>query len=480
MLARRRLRRAMTFDSVTFALFLPLVYLGYWALRSVRAQNAFLLAASYVFYGAWDWRFLGLILGTSLLSWGAALGIERGRHRRAWLALALVASLGALAVFKYLDWGIESLAALLSALGLEAHLSTLGLVLPVGISFYTFQALSYAIDVYRGDLKATRDPVELLTYVAFFPQLVAGPIERGTHLLPQFQRARAFDAQKATDGALQMLYGLAVKVLVADRLAEVVDPVYAHPDAHDPWVILVGTWAFALQIYGDFAGYSHIAIGAARLFGFSLSRNFAYPYFSTSPGEFWDRWHISLSTWFRDYVYIPLGGSRVSAWRRRLNVFIVFVLSGIWHGAAWTFVAWGAFWGFFVALAPARDRTEADRPMGKGLVPSPSALLRAVLVFHLACIGWVFFRASSLESALVVLERLGRLPSTTVPIGLFDETVALMGGFVLWEWLQRHAPHGLTLRSHGTIGRALVALAVLVLVAAWGQVRTVPFIYFQF
>jgi D-alanyl-lipoteichoic acid acyltransferase DltB (MBOAT superfamily) len=480
MLAPRRARRAMTFDSVTFALFLPVVFLGYWALPTVRAQNLFLLAASYVFYGAWNWRFLGLILAMSLVCWVAGLGIERGRHKNAWLGVSLVTNLGTLGVFKYLDWGIASFSELLGLFGLEAHPDALGLVLPVGISFHTFQALSYAIDVHRGRMKATVDPIAFLTFVAFFPQLVAGPIERSTHILPQFSAPRVFDAQRATDGALQMLYGLVTKVVVADRLAEVVDAAYASPEEQSPWALLVATWAFAFQIYGDFAGYSHMAVGAARLFGFSLSRNFAYPYFSTSPGEFWDRWHISLSTWFRDYVYIPLGGSRVSAWRRRLNVFLVFVLSGVWHGAAWTFVAWGAFWGLWVALSPARDKTEADRPMGKGLVPRASDLVRAVLVFHVACVGWVFFRATSLESALTVLERLTLLPTTTIPPGVFDVALPIIVAFAGWEWMQRHAPHGLTLRHHGPLGRTAVALAVLVLCAAWGQVRTVPFIYFQF
>lgn len=469
----------MTFDSVTFALFLPLVYALYWALPTVRAQNVLLLVASYVFYGAWDPRFLGLLFLASCVDYFAGLGIAKGRYPRAWLALTLVNNLGILLTFKYLDWGITSFVDLCALAGVQADVATLGLILPVGISFYTFQTLSYGFDVYRKDLTPTRDFVAFLTFVAFFPQLVAGPIERATHLLPQFLGPRKFDRRQAIDGGFQMLYGLVVKVVVSDRLAAIVNPVYADPENQGPWALLVATWAFAFQIYGDFAGYSHIAIGSARLFGFSLMRNFAYPYFAMSPAEFWDRWHISLSTWFRDYVYIPLGGNRVGPIRRRFNVFLTFLVSGIWHGANWTFLAWGAYWGVLVALLP-RRRTDLGRPMGKNLVPRLGDAFSAFLMFQVACIGWVFFRAESMTDALAVFSGLSHLFTTTLPVGVFDPLIPILVPFVAWEWWNRRFPHGLTLRSMSSRGRLLTAFAVVLLVAAWGEVRTVPFIYFQF
>jgi alginate O-acetyltransferase complex protein AlgI len=477
----------MTFDSVTFLLFLPPVFLLYWALPTTRSQNFFLLAASYVFYGAWNWRFVPLILITSLIEWWAVLRMEKagkGRpgRRKLWLGVTLAVNLGTLAVFKYLDWGIESFVALGNALGFHPSVATLGLVLPVGISFHTFQALTYGIDVYRGHEKPTRDPIAFLAFVGFFPQLVAGPIEKSTHLLPQFLRPRRFDADSAVDGLCQMLYGLVLKCLLADRLAEVADPVFDNPDGQGPWAVVIASWAFAFQIYGDFAGYSHMAIGCARLFGFSLTANFAYPYFSRTPGEFWHRWHMSLSGWFRDYVYIPLGGSRHSALRTRVNVFLVFLLSGIWHGAAWTFVAWGAFWGVLVALqGSGGPRTDLRSPLGHGMVPGLKDALMAFAVFNVACIGWIFFRSASVETAWALVSRVPGIFQTSVP-GYEQLRPALypISLIVVWEWWNRHQPHGLVLRRLTPAARFAVVLAVIAMIAAHGQVRTVPFIYFQF
>ena len=477
----------MTFDSVTFFVFVPVVFLVYWMLPTTRAQNAFLLVASYVFYGAWNWRYVPLIFVTSLIEWWAVLEMEAAgpaapRRRKFWLGVTLAVNLGTLAVFKYLDWGIESFAALLALFGLPPSIATLGLVLPVGISFHTFQALTYGIDVYRGRERPTRDVVAFLAFVGFFPQLVAGPIEKSSHLLPQFLRARRFDSALAIDGLGQMLYGLILKCLVADRLAEVVDAVFDAPAGRGPWAVLIASWAFAFQIYGDFAGYSHMAIGCARLFGFSLAQNFAYPYFSRSPGEFWHRWHMSLSGWFRDYVYIPLGGSRVPWLRARLNVFLVFLLSGIWHGAAWTFVAWGAYWGVLVALqGSVGPRTELRSPMGHGLLPKLTDLIAALVVFHIACIGWIFFRADTVEIAWSLLSRLPDLAGSALPT--FEElrpALVPIGLIVAWEWLCRHQLHGLVLRRLTPMTRLALVIVALVVIADCGVIRTVPFIYFQF
>ncbi len=322
----------MLFNSVEFFLFLPVVFCLYWSLAP-RAQNVLLLAASYLFYGSWDWRFLGLIILSSFTDYIAGEKIANGSRPKAWLLLSLVVNLGALVVFKYLDFGIESLSELLMLFGVTPHLPTLRIVLPVGISFYTFQTLSYTIDIYFGKGKATNDPIAFFTFVAFFPQLVAGPIERATSLLPQFLTTRRFDASLAADGARQILYGMFLKVVIADNLAPIVDAAYGDPSNTSGLTLLLATYAFAFQIYGDFAGYSHIAIGCSRLFGVSLRRNFAYPYFSSNAREFWQRWHMSLSTWFRDYCYIPLGGNRCSVLRSKFNVFVTFLLSGLWHGA---------------------------------------------------------------------------------------------------------------------------------------------------
>jgi D-alanyl-lipoteichoic acid acyltransferase DltB (MBOAT superfamily) len=475
----------MTFDSVTFLAFLPIVFVLYWALPTVRAQNAFLLAASYVFYGAWNWRYVPLIFVTSVIEWWAVARMfdaTDARAKKRWLALTLIVNLGTLGVFKYLDWGIESFVALAGVFGFHPSIEVLGLVLPIGISFHTFQALTYGIDVYRGDAKPTRDPIAFLAFVGFFPQLVAGPIEKSTHLLPQFLRPRTFDSGRAIDGLGQMLYGLVLKCLVADRLAGFVDPIFDAPEGRTSWDVLFGSWAFAFQIYGDFAGYSHMAIGCARLFGFDLVRNFAYPYFSRSAGEFWHRWHMSLSNWFRDYVYIPLGGSRVSPLRARFNVFLVFLLSGIWHGAAWTFVAWGAYWGVLVALqGGGGPKTELGRPLGSGSLPRLPDLVRAVVVFHVACIGWIFFRSSSIDVALQLISQLRELPTTTVPTWDSVRPALLpITMLVMWEWGARHQPHGLALRRSHPITRVGVVVLAMWLLASFGPVETIPFIYFQF
>jgi D-alanyl-lipoteichoic acid acyltransferase DltB (MBOAT superfamily) len=466
----------MLFDSYHFFVFLPVVYLLYWS-ASRRVQNALLLVASYVFYGWWDWRFLGLIVASSLVDYVAALGIVSGRRRRAWLALSLVVNLGALGVFKYLDFGIESFAALLEAIGLTPHLPTLRLVLPVGISFYTFQTLSYTIDVYRGRLEPTRDVLAFFAFVAFFPQLVAGPIERAEHLLTCFLHDRRFDASRAADGCRQILYGLFLKIVVADNLASIVDAAYAHPDRASGSALLFGTYAFAFQIYGDFAGYSHIAIGCGRLFGIDLRRNFAYPYFSQSPAEFWRRWHISLSTWFRDYVYIPLGGGRGGAIRRACNVLVTFVLSGLWHGAGATFVVWGGLHGLFVAAQGWAPRTDLADP-----VPTVSlrALVRVVLTFHLMSLAWVFFRAPTTSDATGIVRRIAGAVVHGEIAAPDDMLLLLVGTVVGIEWRHRRAAHPLQLDTAAGWQRWAAYGTLVLAMALFGRVETIPFIYFQF
>jgi len=338
------------FNSISFAVFLPVVFTLYWLLkrRGPRTQNLLIILASYVFYGWWDYRFLSLIVISSAVDYlaGGRISPEtRPRWRKCWLAVSLAVNLGVLGFFKYFDFFAQSAQELMMSLGLNPDFPTLRIILPVGISFYTFQTLSYTIDIYRKKTPAIRDPVAFFAFVAFFPQLVAGPIERAKSLLPQFLRARNFDGVAARDGCKQILWGLFKKVVIADRLAGVADPVFADYAAYSGADQGIAIFAFAIQIYCDFSGYSDIAIGTARLFGINLMQNFSFPYFSRDIAEFWRRWHISLSTWFRDYVYVPLGGNRKGLAVRARNVMITFLVSGLWHGANWTFVAWGLIHG---------------------------------------------------------------------------------------------------------------------------------------
>jgi D-alanyl-lipoteichoic acid acyltransferase DltB (MBOAT superfamily) len=344
----------MLFNSIEFALFLPLVFLLYWFVfnRNWRWQNLLVVIVSYVFYGWWDWKFLILIAITSFCSWlcgiymgeKSSLRMKDKRHvnRRWYFMLAnIVLNLGILGFFKYYNFFVDSFVQAFGVFGFQLHLQSLKIILPVGISFYTFQALSYTIDVYRGDIRPTKDIIAFFAFISFFPQLVAGPIERATNLLPQFLRPRSFSYPQAVDGCRQMLWGFFKKVVVADNCALYVDLIFKDYQNRPASSLVFAAILFAFQIYGDFSGYSDIAIGSSKLFGISLMQNFAYPYFSRDIAEFWRRWHISLSTWFRDYVYIPLGGSRVGLAKQIRNVFVIFLLSGFWHGASWNFIIWG-------------------------------------------------------------------------------------------------------------------------------------------
>lgn len=339
----------MLFNSIEFLLFLPIVFLLYWfVFRQHRLQNLLVVVASYVFYGWWDWRFLLLIVFTSACSYTSGLLLEKNEGKRGVQkcisAANIVVNLAVLGFFKYFNFFVENLDSLVNTLfGYELGWVTLKIILPVGISFYTFQALSYSIDVYKHNIKATHDPIEFFAYISFFPQLVAGPIERATNLLPQFQKERKFDYAQSVDGLRQMLWGFFKKLVVADNCAAIVNQYWGQYQELSGLSLFILGVLFTFQIYCDFSGYSDIAIGCARLFGINLMRNFNFPYFSRSIPEFWRRWHISLTTWFRDYIYFPLGGSRCSRWKTIRNVFIVWGISGLWHGANWTFVCWGLY-----------------------------------------------------------------------------------------------------------------------------------------
>ena len=342
----------MLFNSFTFVIFLPTVFLLYWFVfnKNLKLQNFFLLIVSYIFYGWWDWRFLSLIFISSMVDYIVGLSIYKtddSSKRKRLLLISMFVNLGFLGFFKYYNFFADSLIDLFSNFSISLHPRTLNIILPVGISFYTFQTMSYTLDIYRKKMEPTNDIIAFFAFVSFFPQLVAGPIERAKNLLPQFMKKRKFDYETATDGLRQILWGLLKKIIIADSCAHVVDYIFANYQFYNGSVLLMGVIFFAFQIYGDFSGYSDIAIGSAKLFGFDLMRNFAYPYFSRNIAEFWRRWHISLSTWFRDYVYIPLGGSYVNKWKRIRNIIITFTVSGFWHGANWTFIFWGFLNGIY-------------------------------------------------------------------------------------------------------------------------------------
>ncbi|MBK6753154.1 MAG: MBOAT family protein [Flavobacteriales bacterium] len=482
----------MLFNSIDFAVFLPIVFVLYWTVfrNSVRARNWFLIAAGCVFYGWWDWRFLALWLFTAGVDYLVALGFSRTEdtgRRKFLMGLSLTANLGLLGFFKYFDFFLLSFVDAFSFFGHPIDARPLGIVLPVGISFYTFQSLSYTFDVYRRKLPAVKDPSTFFAFVSFFPQLLAGPIERAHHMLPQFGTKRNFNEAMAYDGVRQMLWGLFKKVVVADNCAAIVNPIFADHATQDGSTLALAIVLFAFQIYGDFSGYSDIAIGCARLFGFELMRNFAYPYFSRDIAEFWRRWHISLSTWFRDYLYIPLGGSRHGKARTVRNTMIIFLVSGFWHGANWTFLAWGAVNGLLLLPLLLRDKHHAMTGIvaeGRWL-PTLREAGQVLFTFLLACFAWTFFRAKNMGQAFDIL---GTIASPS-----FFQSPSLGGGKVLWaagigilitlglEWLARSRQYGLQL--DGILPRpirlavyyGLIGLLILTAPLGGGE-----FIYFQF
>ena len=480
----------MLFNSFEFLIFLPAVFLLYWfVFKPLKWQNLFVVAASYLFYGWWDWRFLILIAITTFCSYASGLLIQKyaGRRtrRRIVCATNILLNLIILGIFKYLNFFGENFALLLDALGFKCDWVTLDILLPVGISFYTFQALSYTIDVYRGNIQPTRNIVAFFAFISFFPQLVAGPIERATNLLPQFLVPRKFDYAKAVDGMRQILWGLFKKMVVADNCSVAVNMIFDQYQSLDGFTLFIGGLLFTFQIYGDFSGYSDIAIGTARLFGINLMRNFNYPYFSRNIAEFWRRWHISLTTWFRDYVYFPLGGSRRGKWKTIRNTFIIFLVSGMWHGANWTFICWGAYNAllFMPLLIVGRNRRYTDVVAQGRLLPSFKELLQIVVTFLLVVVGWIIFRAENINDAfnyitLMATDFTPHLPEHGKSALLY---IAIL---MIVEWLHRDRQFGLQISDGGGLlarrevrWTIYVILALFTLLCAGTQEE---FIYFQF
>jgi D-alanyl-lipoteichoic acid acyltransferase DltB (MBOAT superfamily) len=481
----------MLFNSVDFAIFLPVVFILYWFVvnKNLKLQNLLIVASSYFFYGWWDWRFLGLILFSSIVDYLVGIGLsdQKNQAKRKilfWTSISI--NLGLLGFFKYYNFFLENFIIAFSFFGYEIKGNSLNIILPVGISFYTFQTMSYTIDVFKRKLEPTKDFITFSAYVSFFPQLVAGPIERATNLLPQFYRKRIFDYSLAVDGMRQILWGLFKKVVIADKCGEYANLIFNNSNEYSGSTLLLGAVLFSFQIYGDFSGYSDIAIGTSRLFGFNLMRNFNFPYFSRDIAEFWRRWHISLSTWFRDYLYIPLGGSQGNTYTKIMNTFIIFIVSGLWHGANWTFVIWGALNAvyFLPLLLTNRNRIYLETVGLNNILPTFKEFISIVVTFILTTFAWIFFRARDITHASSYISELFSSSLFTIPEILPKYTLLLLSFFILIEWFGREnefAIQNLCLKSNQTL-RYLIyyGIAIVIIWTYFNSNDEQQFIYFQF
>lgn len=479
----------MLFNSLDFAWFLPLVFLLYWFAARGKSglQNILLLVASYYFYACWDYRFLFLLLFSTLLDYFTGIKMADASNqvrKKCWFWLSISINLGFLGIFKYYNFFADSFAEAVSAFGWKVSPWTLDIILPVGISFYTFHGLSYVIDIYKDRIKPEKNFIDYGVFVSFFPLLVAGPIERATHLLPQIQRERKFDYAQAVNGLRQILWGLFKKVVIADGCAEYADMIFNDSDMYSGSTLVLGAVFFAIQIYGDFSGYSDIALGTARLFGVELLRNFAFPYFSRDIAEFWRRWHISLSTWFRDYLYIPLGGSQGGLGKKIRNTFIIFLVSGFWHGANWTFICWGALNAlYFLPLLLSNKNRNNLEIIGQGKIfPSVMEFLKMIGTFALVTIAWVFFRAESVEHALTYIGDIFHKNLFQPPKVISVLMILLVSFMLIIEWFGRERQYAL--ERFGFKWPRLLRWTfysfIIFLIGMFMQTEETPFIYFQF
>ncbi len=478
----------MLFNSINFAIFLPIVFFLYWfvANKNYKHQNILLLVASYFFYACWDYRFMFLLIFSTLLDYFTGLKMFDAKTsigKKFWFWLSIGVNLGFLGFFKYYNFFAESFAEALANFGIHVDVWMLNVILPVGISFYTFHGLSYVIDIYYNKIKPERNFIDYAVFVSFFPLLVAGPIERATHLLPQIQRARKFDYTTAIDGLRQILWGLFKKIVIADNCAEYANLIF-NDSAHQSGSNLVlGALFFTFQIYCDFSGYSDIALGTARLFGVELLRNFAFPYFSRDIAEFWRRWHISLSTWFRDYLYIPLGGSKGGTWMKVRNTFIIFLVSGFWHGANWTFIAWGFLNAlYFLPLLLANKNRNNIGIVAEGrILPNLREIFSIGITFLLTVFAWIFFRANNMTHALSYIKGIFTKSLLSMPTVLPYSIFALLVFFITIEWIGRE--HQYALQRFGMkwpkfLRLSFYYLLIILIFAFMGKEQ--EFIYFQF
>jgi len=480
----------MLFNSIEFAFFLPIVFLLYWFVlnKNLKNQNILLLLASYIFYGWWDWRFLSLIIFSSFVDYFVGISLsktEKINKRKILLWTSIGVNLGFLGFFKYYNFFAESFAEAFTLFGASIDPNRLNIILPVGISFYTFQTLSYSIDVYRNKLKPTKDLIAFFAFVSFFPQLVAGPIERATNLLPQFYKKRRFDYGEAIDGLKQILWGLFKKIVIADSCAKYANLIFNDSGDYSGSTLLLGAVFFTFQIYGDFSGYSDIAIGTSRLFGFNLMKNFAFPYFSRDIAEFWRRWHISLSTWFRDYLYIPLGGSRGGTLMKVRNTFIIFIVSGFWHGANWTFIIWGALNAvyFLPLLLLNKNRQHIEVVAKDNYFPKFRELFNILITFGLTILAWIFFRAENIAHAWQILTEIFSKSLFTLPTERPYTILLLLVVFTIFEWLGRDGEYAIARlgKSWKTPVRWLVYYLFIITIIYFSFANSKQeFIYFQF
>ena len=484
----------MIFTSFDFILFLPLVFSIYWILpKKGGSRNKLILVASYFFYGYWDWRFLSLIFLSTVVDFIIAKKIQSldKKSSKPLLYISLSFNLGLLGVFKYFNFFIDNFVEIFTFLGEPIDINRINIVLPVGISFYTFQTLSYTIDVYKKKLKSSDNFIEFSAFVSFFPQLVAGPIERASNLLPQFKKEKKFDYVEGVLGLKQILWGVVKKVVIADNCAIVANEIFKTQVDNNGITLFIGAILFAFQIYGDFSGYSDIAIGTSRLFGFNLMQNFNFPYFSRDIAEFWRKWHISLTSWFRDYIYIPLGGSKVSLLKKIRNIFIIFLISGFWHGANWTFIIWGALNAlyFMPLLILEKNRKNLDKT--RSLIPSLFDILKMLFTFFLVTISWVFFRADNITIAISILQKffidLFSKKSFVETYNLFYwdfkfTPFILIAVFLIIEWIGKNDQFAIEKigENWGRYFNITFLIAVVFFVLSFMQTKQSPFIYFDF
>ena len=483
----------MLFNSLGFAIFLPIVFLLYWFATGNRTklQNLLLLFSSYYFYACWDYRFLFLLMFSTLLDYYTGIKMAESPNRnykKFWFWLSVGINLGFLGVFKYYNFFAESFAEGLSLFGIHTSFWVLNIILPVGISFYTFHGLSYVIDIYKDRIKPERNFVDYSVFVSFFPLLVAGPIERATHLLPQIQKKREFKYSQAVDGLRQILWGLFKKIVIADNCAEFANTIFNNSAEYSGSTLVLGSLFFTFQIYCDFSGYSDIALGTARLFGVELLKNFAFPYFSRDIAEFWRRWHISLSTWFRDYLYIPLGGSKGGTWMKVRNTFIIFIVSGFWHGANWTFIVWGLLNALYIMPSILRrtNRNNLDVVAQGSNLPTIKEILSIALTFSLTVLAWIFFRAENVTHAFTYLSQIFSPSVLTVPhfpgIGKSLITIILIIIFMLVEWIGREYQYGIQFlekQKYQIINISIYYIIIFIIIMC-GNFNENEFIYFQF
>jgi len=476
----------LLFNSYEYLIFLPLVFLIYWKIlnKNLKLQNFFVLAVSYLFYGCWDWRFLFLLLFGSLVDYG--IGILLGKtklvkKRKLLLGVSIFMNLSILGFFKYFNFFVDSFIELSSVFGFTTNKSSLQIILPVGISFYTFQILSYTIDVYRNKLEPTKDLISFLAFVSFFPQLVAGPVERAVNLLPQFYKSRTFNLELSKDGLRQMLWGFFKKIVIADTCAVYVADIFSNYQDYNSSTLFLGIIFFAFQIYADFSGYSDIAIGTARLFGFNLMRNFAFPYFSRGITEYWRRWHISLSTWFRDYLYFPLGGSRCSKWKQIRNIVITFTVSGLWHGASWNYVFWGFTNGIlFIPSIIFKKKNETEIVAENKLFPSFYEFLQLFVTFWAINFTVVFFRSATINDAFIFFERMFTTNFMEIP-NFINISYLWIGILLVAEWLQRKKQHAMQLDNFPKYLRWIIYYALAGITFYYFNLNSgQSFVYFQF